>query len=132
MKTKDYFHDDDHPDHVDDIRDLDMMPYPPLLPGDPESIEEPIVGLRRIYVREKIEKKPPIHTLKITIPVEPEPDNSTVISPPKPHFRLRKYSTLETKPEVEMVPVTTTIIKPVGVTKDQFIGPIPEGMLPAK
>lgn len=35
---------------------------------------------------------------------------------------MRSYTTYENQPEIEMVPVTTTVIKPAGVSKEQYIG----------
>lgn len=45
-----------------------------------------------------------------------------VLPTEKPFFRVRSYTTYENQPEIEMVPVTTTVIKPAGVSKEQYIG----------
>lgn len=89
-----------------------------------ESVEE-VDGVltkhRKIYVASKKSEDPVIHPISLTIPVrlvEPETVN---LPPPKPLFKMRKYTTYESKPEIEMVPVTTTVIKPVGVSEDQVI-----------
>mgnify|MGYP000892797535 CR=1 FL=1 len=126
-------HGADHPDHVDEnVSSLDEVSIPrSLSPSELDSSSDEdlnqgegkatIVRHRKIYVSAKeAEEDPVVIPIKITIPVEYK-DEKTAIPPPKPLFKMRKYTTYETKPEIEMVPVSTTIIKPVGATKDQFI-----------
>lgn len=96
-----------------------------------DSISRDIYGLdnerivrthRKVYVSDKLpEHDPIIHPIELTIPVKIRNEQDPPIPPPKPVFKMRKYTTYETKPEIQMVPITTTVIKPVGATKDQFI-----------
>lgn len=80
--------------------------------------EKKIVRHRKVYVKEGGDD-PVIHPLQVTIPVEVE--YPADIPTPKPVYKLRKYTTYEEKPEIKMVPVVKTIIKPANVSPDQII-----------
>lgn len=90
--------------------------------SDSTGNQETIVRHRKVYVANNDGMfDMPIHPIELTIPVKVENPAIDALPAPKPIFRMHKYTTVETKPQVEMVPVTTTIIKPVGVSKDQII-----------
>lgn len=128
------FHDYEHPDHVVDdapenlrfglydnnfIRDF-RDDYPRDL--DVVDDDKPVVRHRKVYVskrNEVIQKDPVIHPLELIIPVHL--DQPTTLPPPKPLFKMRKYTTYENQPEIVQVPVTTTVIKPEGVSQDQIV-----------
>lgn len=114
-------HDYGDPDHVDspffdksnvgDSFSLDTF-------DDPERV----VRHRKVYVSErKDDDEPIIHPLSLTIPVKVPEYSSSEIPEPKPIYRLHKYTTYENRPEIQMMPVTKTIIKPLGVSPDQII-----------
>lgn len=82
---------------------------------------------RKVYVARRqgemmIDQRPPIHTIKVRIPINLKDLEMFDIPEPPPLYQLRKYTSYESVPETQMVPVTKTIIKPVGLTKDQLIG----------
>lgn len=104
----------DHPDHIDIDDRAGLI--------EDRSGLDMIERHRKIYVSDRDDQfEPVIHPIEVTIPVKVRQDPVDGLPPPKPVFRMHKYTTIETKPEVQMVPVTTTIIKPVGVSKDQII-----------
>lgn len=133
-------HDSEHPDHVemfDSVKGNWPMARNPLSDdglmiqsnGTGANLDdivttdtERVVRHRKVYVSEKLnERDPVIHPIELTIPVKIKNEQDPPLPPPKPVFKLRKYTTYETKPEIEMVPITTTVYKPVGVSKDQII-----------
>lgn len=112
-------HDTSHPDHIEDP--VDRLS---ILNGQSEPVadDEQVVWHRKIYLADKKEKpKPIIHPVTMTIPIDIEEDPTTIIPPPKPIFKMRKYTTYESQTIKEMVPVTTTVIKPVGISEDHII-----------
>lgn len=118
------FHDYGHPDHVldDTLRsglfDDDFM-SPPRDDLDVVDDDDRVVRHRKVYVAERassVDTDPVIHPLELKIPVRV--DTSSSLPSPKPIFKMHKYM----KPGIVQVPVTTTIIKPEGVSKDQIIG----------
>lgn len=139
-------HDINHPDHVDSIpigedaesiievgnkRDDFKITREPseLSPLEEDAVlidDEKVVRHRKIYVTERpVDAEPIIHPISLTIPVEIKQPVHEIVPPPKRIFKLRKYTIQESEPEIEMVPVTTTVIKPAGVSDDQIIGDIP-------
>lgn len=130
-------HDSEHPDHVelfDNARWKQPIGRDPRArsnaetisdnpnPSDLDALDQPVVLHRKVYVTEKRNDfEPVIHPIDITIPVKIKDEQDPPLPPPKPVFKMRKYTSYETRPEIEMVPVTTTVIKPVGVTEDQII-----------
>lgn len=111
-----------HPDHADESDFVERPVFTPRWPFYDDRVKDVIVRHRKVYVADKKDKVDlPIHAIDLTIPVKVKNDPIEDLPPPKPVFRMHKYTTIETKPQVEMVPVTTTIIKPVGVSKDQII-----------
>lgn len=117
------YHDDSHPDHVDMIPNFNRYRTGPRYMSRPSWNDgETILRRRKVYVtpREQ-EKQPPVHAFTIRIPIVAPTVPSISIPDPPPIFKFKKYITYESKPEVQMVPVTRTIIKPVGVTPDQII-----------
>lgn len=121
------FHDYDHPDHVLDdnsrsgLIDEDFV-RTPRDDLDVVDDDDRVVTHRKVYVSERnnLDIDPVIHPIQLKIPVRV--DSRSALPPPKPIFKMRKYTTYERKPEIVEVPVTTTVIKPVGVSKDQIIG----------
>lgn len=130
-------HDLEHPDHIDgeigqnkarligDRRRV-AQNYPRRIGKDlkPEEAlkEAPVVRHRKVYVKEyQNDKLPVLKPFTITIPVKLNPPPAPNIPKPRHMYRLHKYTTYETKPEVQMIPVTTTVIKPAGLGRDQLI-----------
>lgn len=105
-----YNDDDDVADYVDDDRKKDTKGDDPF--GDRFYIDRH----RKVYM-EKVGKM--VHPISLTIPVK-VPTTQTFTSP-RPAFRLTKHKTVENRPEIQMVPVKKTIIKPVGIPSDQII-----------
>lgn len=139
IDSEDRFHDDYDPDHVSDPYDLDPFYGPRLNPGGPYDSDpfyessagnlaydnvvssDRVVTRRKVYVAPKPKNDVPIHTVKIRVPLKLPEAVEPQLPPPKPLFKLKKYTTYESKPEIHMVPVTKTIIRPVGVSPDQII-----------
>lgn len=119
LERADEYHDDLHPDHVD----ITPSFGPRSFSRNPDlgSDKERIVRHRKVYVAARKQEKPRIQTLSIKIPLEIPTVDSSNIPEPKSMYKLKKYTTYENRPEIQMVPVTKTIIKPVGVSQDQFI-----------
>jgi len=78
-----------------------------------------IVRHRKVYVMAEPNDTPLVAPIKISIPVKAPKELD--LPPPKPVFKYRKQRIYESKPEIQMVPVTKTIIRPVGVSSDQII-----------
>jgi hypothetical protein len=138
-----YPHDYYDPDHVPDWYDMppfyeqtpafrgDVPPYTaPARPTEPISTtypvpdgakEDTIIRHRKVYVSPKSKGDVPIHPIKIRIPVRMPEYVEPNLPDPKPVYKFKKYTTYESRPEIQMVPVIKTIIKPVGVTPDQII-----------
>ena len=76
-------------------------------------------AIESAYVQED-SKVPIIDPIKITIPLKVKDDSPAVVEP-KPVFKYKKYTTYETKPEIRMVPVVKTILRPVNVGPDQIV-----------
>lgn len=118
-------HDENHPDHVDDPTSLAFDSLNPMItvPGvDPKHEEDVVITHRKVYVTDKnIGSQAVVHPIKLVIPVDVRHDPSTVIPPPKPIFKMKKFVDYDRKPVVEMVPVTTTVYKPAGISEDQYI-----------
>lgn len=118
--TKSTSHDDSHPDHVsDEFMSPDMYNSNDNKFDSNEIVERH----RKVYLSDKQlnNNQPIIHPISITIPVRLDDGMDVDLPEPKPLFKMRKYTYKETKKETEMVPITTTIIKPVGVAKEQII-----------
>lgn len=133
------FHDYDHPDHpAEDFEDdlaasvQDKIESNIVAKPSTASVKSPpritydgerVVRHRKVYVTERDDApaNPLIHQISITIPVKVTKAPSVKLSAPPPVYRMHKYKTYETVPETELIPVTTTIIKPVGVSQDQII-----------
>ena len=119
IEDSDNYHDDMHPDHVD------IMPSfgPSSFERNPSFVsdQERIVRHRKVYVAPLQQAKSRIETISIRIPLEIPKNSPSNIPDPKPIYKLKKYTTYENTPEIQMVPVTKTIIKPVGVSADQII-----------
>lgn len=83
-----------------------------------------VVLHRKVYLSEKETKDegPIIHPISLTIPVRMKDDLNSNLPKPRPLYKMRKYTYTDPNPEIEMVPITTTVLKPVGVSKDQIIG----------
>lgn len=128
------FHDYEHPDHV--LDDAPENSHPGLYddnlirdfrddyPRDLDVVDddERVVRHRKVYVSKReraLQTDPVIHSLELKIPVHV--DQPTTLPPPKPLYVMRKYTSYENRPEIVEVPVTTTVIKPEGVSKDQIV-----------
>lgn len=123
--SDEFGHDDLHPDHVDGH---DEMPADLANLSQDESVPDDankklIIRHRKVYVKEENPIKSIIHPISLTIPLKL---NGPLVPPPKPFFRMRKYTTYEKTPEVKMVPMKTTVIKPAGITDDQILGHVTE------
>ena len=99
--------------------DSTLEQSPPRLVNDDREVVE---WHRKVYLGDrKPQEDLVIHPLSITIPVKVPEYRETELPTPKPVFKMRKYVKYVNKPEVQMIPITKTIIKPVGVTSDQII-----------
>lgn len=127
-------HDITHPDHVIDemsLSDLEGASFKDPYLNNNNNLDRStgtgtVMRHRKVYLSDKQIKnaEPIIHPITIRIPVRVSKDKSLDLPEPKPVFKMRKYTYQETKPEIQMVPVKTTIIKPIGVSKEQIIDDI--------
>lgn len=62
-----------------------------------------------------------IHPVRVKIPIKVN-EMLAVMPPVKHKYKMHEYTTQETKLKTEMVPVTETVIKPIGISKDQIVG----------
>lgn len=86
-------------------------------------LEFPVERSRKVYLTPRKKDWPPqIHKFTVRIPITPPTYEPVSIPEPKPLYKFRKYTTYENRKEVQMVPVTKTIIKPIGISPDQIIG----------
>lgn len=122
-------HDDSHPDHVDILPTFhahggglagSLYPAESTSAIAPEIDRDRILRHRKVYVSKKKQITPIINPITITIPLK-IPEDEAPLPQPKPVFKYKKFTTYETKPEIQMVPVTKTIIRPADVTPDQII-----------
>lgn len=126
-------HDESHPDHVDvapifdDLSQSSLVTKHPRLPDfmQPDVPEEH----RKVYLSPRDKYESNLKPISITVPLKIPDDDETGVPAPRHLFKYKKYTTYETKPEIQMVPVTKTILKPVGVSADQIVDD--EGLLGA-